>query len=74
MPMLKLKVYQENGVWCVEDPAGNVVGCGKTIAEAFKDFGENLEAAIETYVEDNNIDKFHISGIALRYALFDWLG
>ncbi|WP_048811088.1 hypothetical protein [Thermococcus gammatolerans] len=71
--MIRLKIYKEDGVWCVEDLAGYEVGCGRTIAEAFKDFGENLEAAIEEYVEDNDLDKFHISAIALRYALLDWL-
>ncbi|NJE60445.1 type II toxin-antitoxin system HicB family antitoxin [Thermococcus sp. 21S7] len=71
--MLKLKIYKEDGVWCVEDPAGYVVGCGRTIAEAFKNFGENLEAAMEEYVEDNDLGRFHISAIALRYALLDWL-
>ena len=71
--MLKLVVYLEDEIWCVEDPAGYVVGCGRTITEAFKNFGENLEAAIEEYVKDDDLDKFHISAIALRYALLDWL-
>ncbi len=71
--MIRLKVYQEDGTWCVEDPAGYVIGCGRTITEAFKNFGENFEAAIEEYVKDDELGKFHISAIALRYALLDWL-
>ncbi|MFA4700165.1 hypothetical protein [Pyrococcus kukulkanii] len=70
--MLKLRVYQEEGVWCVETLDGSVVGCGKTLKEAFTDFGENFEVAIEEYVSEE-IENLHISGFALRCMIMDWL-
>ena len=70
--MLKLRVYQEDGVWCVETLDRNLVGCGKTIKEAFTDFGENFEVAIEEYV-DEEIEKLHISGFSLRQRILDYL-
>jgi len=64
---------EEEGVWCVEAFDGSVVGCGRTLAEAFKEFGEDLEATIEI-VRDKDVENMMPGLVWLRINVLEVLG
>lgn len=54
---LRIEYDHNTDIWCVENPALELYGCGKTFEEAIKDAEEVFQALIETYVfeKDENL-------------------
>ena len=72
MATLKVVITREEGIWCVEAFDGSVVGCGRTLAEAFKEFGEDLEATAEL-VQGKDVENMMPGLVWLRINVLEVL-
>ncbi len=63
----------EDGLWVAEIKEINAVGVGETIKEAFSRLGENLEVAIETYMNEDDANLTE-SAIELKRTLKEIVG